>query len=155
MREFTLNDVSHYLLKNKNMLWSASSCLLAVILTIFILNTVLGLLVHYIDPTQLIWWHVLSPYSVGLVLIIILWSILYEFYVFRSGGHSLAKQLKARRLSQIESTPEESVALKLADKFAETFEIDAPTLYVLPDEVGVNALTAGFHPRDTVIILTW
>ncbi len=155
MREFTLKDVSHYLIKNKNILWSASSCLLAVILTIFILNSVLGLLVHYIDPLQSIWWHVLSPYCVGLVLIIILWSILYEFYVFRSGGHSLAKQLKARRLSQIESTPEESVALKLADKFAKTFEIDAPTLYVLPDEVGVNALTAGFHPRDTVIILTW
>ena len=105
MRMFTLKDVSHYLIKNKNMLWSASSCLLAVILTIVILNTVLGLLVHYFDTTQSIWWHVLSPYFVGLVLIIILWSILYEFYVFRSGGHSLAKQLCARRLSEIESTP--------------------------------------------------
>ena len=150
-----MKDVSHYLIKNKNMLWSASICLLAVILTIFILNTVLGLLVHYVDPDQEIWWNILSPYCVGLIIVIIGWSIAYEFYVFRTGGHSLAKQLKARRLSQIESTPEESVALKLADKFAETFEIDAPTLYVLPDEVGVNALTAGFHPRDTVIILTW
>ncbi len=28
-------------------------------------------------------------------------------------------------------------------------------LYVLPDEVGVNALTAGFHSKDIVIILTW
>ncbi|MDM1785615.1 M48 family metalloprotease [Acinetobacter bereziniae] len=150
-----MKDVSHYLIKNKNMLWSASICLLAVILTIFIPNTVLGLLVHYVDREQQIWWHVLSPYCVGLIIIIIGWSIAYEFYVFRTGGHSLAKQLKARRLSQIESTPEESVAIHLADKFAETFEIDAPTLYVLPDEVGVNALTAGFHPRDTVIILTW
>ena len=87
------------------MLWSASICLLAVILTIFILNTVLGLLVHYVDPDQEIWWNILSPYCVGLIIVIIGWSIAYEFYVFRTGGHSLAKQLKARRLSQIESTP--------------------------------------------------
>ena len=155
MREFTLKDVSHYLIKNKNMLWSASICVLAVMLTILILNTILGLLVHYVDPSQSIWWHILSPYCMGFILIIIFWSIAYELYVFRTGGHSLAKQLKARRLSLIESTPEESIALELADKFAETFEIDSPTLYILPDEVGVNALTAGFHPRDTVIILTW
>ena len=155
MRKFTLKDVSHYLTKNKNLLWTASICLVAVILTIFILNTVLGLLVYYFEPEQSIWWHVLSPYFVGLILVIVIWSIAYEFYVFRSGGHSLAKQLKARRLSQIESTPEESVALKLTQKLAQTFAIDIPTLYVLPDEVGVNALTAGFHPKDTVIILTW
>ena len=153
MREFTLKDVSHYLIKNKNMLWSASICVLAVMLTILILNTILGLLVHYVDPSQSIWWHILSPYCMGFILIIIFWSIAYELYVFRTGGHSLAKQLKARRLSLIESTPEESIALELADKFAETFEIDSPTLYILPDEVGVDALAAGFHPRDTVIIL--
>ena len=155
MRKFTLKDVSHYLTKNKNLLWTASICLVAVILTIFILNTALGLLVYYFEPEQSIWWHVLSPYFVCLILVIVIWSIAYEFYVFRSGGHSLAKQLKARRLSQIESTPEESVALKLTQKLAQTFAIDIPTLYVLPDEVGVNALTAGFHPKDTVIILTW
>lgn len=155
MRMFTLKDVGHYLLKNKNMLWSASICFLAVILTIFILNTVLGLLVYYINPIQSIFWHALSPYFVGLLIVIIGFSILYEFYVFRSGGNSLAKQLNARRLSFIESTPEESVVLKLTEKLAQTFEIDAPVIYVLPDEVGVNALTAGFHPKDTVIILTW
>jgi Zn-dependent protease with chaperone function len=82
-------------------------------------------------------------------------SVLYEFYVFRSGGHSLAKQLGARRLSLIESIPEESVALKITEQLADTFVIDTPAVYVLPGEVGVNALTAGFYPRDIVIILTW
>ena len=82
-------------------------------------------------------------------------SVLYEFYVFRSGGHSLAKQLGARRLSLIESIPEESLALKITEQLADTFLIDTPAVYVLPNEVGVNALTAGFYPRDIVIILTW
>lgn len=137
------------------MVWSASLCFLAVILAITILNTIMGLLVHYIDPAQSIWWHVLSPFVVSTLLTVICGSILYEFYVFRLGGHTLAKQLKARQLSKVESTPEESVALKLVEKLAQTFAIEVPTVYVLPDEIGVNALTAGFHPKNTVIVLTW
>ncbi|OTG66098.1 M48 family metalloprotease [Acinetobacter silvestris] len=150
-----MKEVSYYFIKNKNMLWSASICLLAVILTIFILNAILGLLVYYLDPTQSIFWNFLSPYLVCLLLLVMGGSIAYEFYVFRSGGHSLAKQLNARRLSLVESTPEESIALRLTDKLAVSFGIDLPAVYVLPDEVGVNALTAGYHPKDTVIILTW
>jgi Zn-dependent protease with chaperone function len=142
-------------IKNKNMLWSASICLLAVILSVFILNTLLGLLVFYVDQTQSILWHALSPYLIALLLSVMGASVLIEFYVFRSGGHSLAKQLRARRLSLIESTPEESAALKITEYLAETFLIDTPAVYVLPDEVGVNALTAGFYPKDIVIILTW
>lgn len=150
-----MKDVGHYLIKNKNILWSVSICMLAVLLTIFILNTLLGLLVYYFDETESVFWHVLSPYFICLLVLVIGWSVLYEFYVFRSGGHSLAKQLSARRLSFIESTPEENTALKLVDKLAQRFSIDVPAVYVLPDEIGVNALTAGFYPRNTVIILTW
>lgn len=150
-----MKDVSHYFIKNKNILWSASVCLLVVVFSIVILNTVLGLLVHYIDPTQSIFWHSLSPYLMVVLVTVIGGSMLYEFYVFRSGGHTLAKQLKARQLTLMESTPEESAALRITEKLAQTFAIDTPTLYVLPDEIGVNALTAGFHPKDTVIILTW
>lgn len=126
-----------------------------VLLSCFLLNTVLGLLVHYIDPSQSIFWHHLSWYLIAILWVIIVGSILNEFYVFREGGHSLAKQLRARQLSYMDSTPEESVALKLTQRLAESFAIDTPSLYVLPDEIGVNALTAGFQPKDTVIILTW
>ncbi|WP_171263105.1 M48 family metalloprotease [Acinetobacter terrae] len=137
------------------MVWSASICMLAVLLTLFFLNTITGLWVFYFDHSQSIFWHVLSPYLIVLLLGVMAISVLYEFYVFRSGGHSLAKQLGARRLSLIESIPEESVALKITEQLADTFVIDTPAVYVLPNEVGVNALTAGFYPRDIVIILTW
>lgn len=137
------------------MFWSASICVVAVVLTIVIINTIVGLLVFYVDSSQSIYWHVLSPFLIVLLFLIISISVLYEFYIFRMGGHSLAKQLGARRLSLIESIPEESVALKITQQLSETFLIDTPALYALPDEIGVNALTAGFYPRDTVIILTW
>jgi len=137
------------------MLWPASVCLIAVLLTIAIINTVVGLLVYYFDTAQSIYWHVLSPYLIALVGSIMVVSVLYEFYVFRAGGYSLARQMGARRLSLIESVPEESVALKIAEQLADTFLIEPPAVYVLPDEVGVNALTAGFNPGNTAIILTW
>jgi len=137
------------------MIWSAILCLVAVALTLFILNTVLGLLVFYVDSSQSIYWHSLSPYWITVLVLIMMVSVILEFYVFRSGGHSLAKQLGARRLTQFESTPEESTALKLTEQLADTFQIPAPTVYVLPDEIGVNALTAGFSHKDIVIILTW
>ncbi len=130
-------------------------CMAAVFLTVAIINVIVGLIVGYYDSTQSIYWHVLSPFLVAAVLLIMLVSVLYDFYTFRLGGYSLAKQLGARRLSLIESIPEESVVLRMTEQLADTFLIDTPALYVLPDEVGVNALTAGFSPRDTSIILTW
>ncbi len=150
-----MKDVSHYLITNKNMMWSMSICLLAIILSIFILNSLLGLIVHFFDPEQAVMWHVFSPYLILLLLLVMGGSVAYERYVFRSGGHTLAKQLKARRLNLIESTPEESVAIHLNEHLAQKFMINPPTLYVLPDEIGVNALTAGFHHQDIVIVLTW
>lgn len=150
-----MKSVGYAFIKNKNMLWPASVCLIAVLLTIAIINTVVGLLVYYFDPAQSIYWHVLSPYLIALVGSIMVVSLLYEFYVFRAGGYSLARQMGARRLSLIESVPEESVALKIAEQLADTFLIEPPAVYVLPDEVGVNALTAGFNPGNTAIILTW
>ena len=66
----------------------------------------------FFDYTQSIVWHVLSPYLLILLFFIIGGSAAYEFYVFREGGHSLAKQLNGRRLVLLKSTPEESSALK-------------------------------------------
>lgn len=137
------------------MLWPATISIAAVLLTIVIINTVVGLMVYYVDTTQSIFWHVLSPYLVALVVSIMLISVLYEFYVFRVGGYSLAHHMGARRLSLIDSIPEESIALKINEQLAEIFLIKPPAIYVLADEIGINALTAGFNPDDTAIILTW
>jgi Zn-dependent protease with chaperone function len=150
-----LRNVGYDFIKNKNIVLPVSFCLIAILLTIFIINTVVGLFVFYADPGQSIFWHMLSPYLIALLLCVMMISVLYEFYIFRNGGYSLAKQLGARRLSPMDSIPEESAVLHINQQLAETFLIEAPAVYVLPDEVGVNALTAGFRPRDTAIILTW
>ncbi|WP_216934293.1 MULTISPECIES: M48 family metalloprotease [unclassified Acinetobacter] len=150
-----MRNVGYDFIKNKNIVLPVSFCLIAILLTVFIINTVVGLFVFYIDPTQSIFWHTLSPYLIALLLFVMMISVIYEFYIFRNGGYSLAKQMGARRLSPMDSIPEESAVLHINQQLAETFLIETPAVYVLPDEVGVNALTAGFSPRDTAIILTW
>ena len=150
-----MRNVGYDFIKNKNIVLPVSFCLIAVLLTIFIINTVVGLFVFYVDSTQSNFWHMLSPYLIALLLCVMLISVIYEFYLFRNGGYSLAKQMGARRLSPMESIPEESAALQITQQLADTFLIEPPAVYVLPDEVGVNTLTAGFSPRDTAIILTW
>lgn len=150
-----MRNVGYDFIKNKNIVLPVSFCLIAVLLTIFIINTVVGLFVFYVDSTQSIFWHMLSPYLIALLLCAMMISVIYEFYLFRNGGYSLAKQMGARRLSPMESIPEESAALQITQQLADTFLIEPPAVYVLPDEVGVNTLTAGFSPRDTAIILTW
>ncbi|WP_436915325.1 M48 family metalloprotease [Acinetobacter gandensis] len=150
-----MRSVGYDFIKNKNMFWPVTMCMAAVFMTVAIINVIVGLIVNYYDSTQSVYWHVLSPFLIAAVLLIMLISVIYEFYTFRLGGYSLAKQLGARRLSLIESIPEESLALRMTEQLADTFLIGTPALYVLPDEVGVNALTAGFNPKDTSIILTW
>jgi uncharacterized membrane protein len=100
--------MSHYLIENKNIAWSVSFCLLAMLSTVFILNLILGLVVHFFDYTQAIWWHVLSPYFIFLLFFVMVWSVGAELYVLREGGHSLAKQLKADALFLMKVRPKKA-----------------------------------------------
>ena len=152
---FTLNHVSCNLFKNKKFIWAICVWLIAVLLTIFILNAMLGIAVYYFDSSQSIFWSELSHYFVLSVIILMTLFILKDVYIFRQGGYSFASQLRARRVEALESTPEEYQALKIISELSEKFNIETPALYVFADEVGVNSLTAGFHPKDIVIIVTW
>lgn len=116
-----MRNVGYDFIKNKNIVLPVSFCLIAVLLTIFIINTVVGLFVFYVDSTQSIFWHMLSPYLIALLLCAMMISVIYEFYLFRNGGYSLAKQMGARRLSPMESIPEESAALQITQQLADTF----------------------------------
>ena len=150
-----MRDVSDYLIENKNIAWAASMSLFAVLIALFVLNSILGLLVHFFDYTQSVFWHLFSPYLVLIILIIVVGSIVYEIITVKEGGHSIAKRLKARKIHEHSSTPEESIALELSNKLAYKFGVEPPQLYLLPDEIGVNAFTAGFKMQDMVIVLTW
>ena len=54
------------------MFWPATMCMAAMILTLAIINLIGGLIVNYYDSTQSIYWHVLSPYLIATILLIML-----------------------------------------------------------------------------------
>ncbi|WOE31718.1 MULTISPECIES: M48 family metalloprotease [unclassified Acinetobacter] len=150
-----MNDVSYFGLNDRTLFWAIAVWFVALVLTLLILNALLGVMVYYFDPSQAIFWNDHSLHFLMFLLGLMSLFLLRDAYIFRDGGHSFATHLKARRIHFIESTPEEHQALKITSELAEKFSIDAPALYVLADEIGVNAFTAGFHTQDTVIILTW
>ncbi len=76
------------------MFWPSPCAWLLVFLTVAIINVIVGLIVDYYDSTQSIYWHVLSPFLMAAVLLIMLVSVIYEFYTFRLGGYSLAKAIR-------------------------------------------------------------
>ncbi|SDB85424.1 Zn-dependent protease with chaperone function [Acinetobacter boissieri] len=139
----------------KNLFIATVICLFAIVLTLAILNFSFGFIVYYLDQTQSIWWNRYSQTFLICVMAIMVTSLMYEIYIFRKGGHSLARQMNARYLDISECTPEELIAVQITESLAEQFNIVVPSVYILPDEVGVNALTAGADDTDTVIILTW
>ena len=128
---------------------------MAVMLTIFILNALLGIVIYYFDTSQSIFWNAISHYFIIYLILLMTIFVLKDVYVFRQGGYSFASQLRARKVEVLDCTPEEYLALKIISELSEKHQIDIPSLFVLGDEVGVNSLTAGFHPKDIVIIVTW
>lgn len=139
----------------KNLFIATVICLIAILVTLAVLNFSFGFVVFYLDQEQSVWWNVHSPVFLLWVTGIMLSSVAYEIYIFREGGHSLAEQMNARRLILSECAPEELMALELTQKLADQFQVSTPAVYVLPNEIGVNVLTAGVNDYDTVIILTW
>lgn len=139
----------------RNLFITTVICLFAVVLTLAVLNFSFALIVCYLDPKQSILWNHYSSKFLICVIVIMVTSLMYDIYVFRKGGHSLALQMNARYLDISECTPEELAAVQITVSLAEKFNIVVPSVYILPDEVGVNALTAGEGDTDTVIILTW
>lgn len=128
---------------------------LALIIVIAVINFILGLIVHFFDTTQLIWWHVLSPaVIIGIFLLCVL-NIIYRQIMYKGDGRLIARHLRAKSIERLNAVPNESIALKINDEIAGLCGVKPAYLFVLPDELGVNAFTVGFSEKDASIVLTW
>lgn len=72
----------------------------------------------------------------------------------RSGGATLATRLNGRTLSPIPSDSDEQMLQNVIEEMAVAAGLPVPWIYVLDDEPGINALTAGYRPRDAAIVVT-
>ncbi|RYZ89594.1 MAG: peptidase M48, partial [Moraxellaceae bacterium] len=127
----------------------------AVALTIFTMNLLVGLLLHPFYPSSSFFYHQLSWHIVISMLTVIVGGSLWEAYRLREGGRALASRLGARRI-QFESTvPEEQMLKNVVEEMSIAAAVPMPVLYVMDDELGVNAFVAGYRSLDMALVVTW
>jgi Zn-dependent protease with chaperone function len=129
--------------------------LIAVMLTIFVMNALVGLVLFIFQTDQSIIWHHYSGCIVSLMLFIIVGGSLLEMFRLREGGRALAKRLGARRINLNATVPEERLLKNVVEEISIASGIQPPVLYVLDNEFGINAFVAGYRPFDMVLIVTW
>ena len=128
---------------------------LAVALTIFIMNVLVGMLLRPFYPASSLFCHQFSVPIVVSMLTVIVGGSLWEAYRLREGGRALASRLGARRI-QFESTvPEEQMLKNVVEEMSIAAAVPMPVLYVMDDELGVNAFVAGYRSLDMALVVTW
>ncbi len=128
---------------------------LAAVFVFCILNLIFGVFVHFFDYTQSIFWHVLTIPTLLLVVALVVGASLFKYIIYRRSGKHIAQSLHARQLQYINGVPEEISALNINAELAQQCRVTPAYLYVLNDDLGINALTVGYGQQDVSIILTW
>lgn len=131
------------------------SFIISFVIIFVVLNFIFGLLVHFFDESQALFWHVLTLSVLAFCTVIICGSLILKYFFYQKGGEAIAKYLQARLIERIDGVPEEILALELNAETAEESGCLPAHLYVLDDEQGINALTVGYNAHDVSIILTW
>ena len=100
-------------------------------------------------------WHPeLFYYVTGITLVIITVASLIKLAKLRKGGKVIALALGGRPLTGPSVDPDERELQNIVEEMALASGLPAPQIYVLDNEPGINAFTAGFNPEDAVIGVT-
>ena len=127
---------------------------MAVLLIQVALNAVVWLYFDYWpapSPEIEHWSHIIAT---TLGLLCILGGSLWRSWQLRLGGPAVAERPGARLARRSADAPEERVLLNVVEEMAIAAGLPVPGLYVLPQEMGINACAAGLTPGDAVICVT-
>jgi Zn-dependent protease with chaperone function len=85
---------------------------------------------------------------------IIVLGMLWQLNLYRAGGPAVAASVGARRVIPNTTDFRERRLLDVVEELAIAASVPVPPVYILDDEVGINAFAAGFGPPDAVITVT-
>lgn len=91
--------------------------------------------------------------TIGTICIVSLGSI-YKIYNLQGGGKVVAESLGGRRLHYEQADFVEKRLINVVQEMALASGIQAPPVYLLDDEDGINAFAAGYSPDDAIIGVT-
>lgn len=128
---------------------------LAVGFTIFVMNLLVGMVLYPFEQSGSFIHHSLTPMIIVSMLVVILGGSFWEAYRLREGGRALANRLGARRIQFETTVPEERMLKNVVEEMSVASSVPMPALYVLDDELGVNAFVAGYRAMDMALVVTW
>jgi Zn-dependent protease with chaperone function len=79
---------------------------------------------------------------------------LYKVAALSGGGHTVAELLGGRLLRPDAATPDERRLLNVVEEMAIASGVPVPPVYLLENELGINAFAAGHAPGDAVVAVT-
>ncbi len=81
-------------------------------------------------------------------------TVLRRYFLLRNGGPAVASLLRGKRLSETASNLKERQLHNVVEEMAVAAGIAKPEIYIFENELGINALVAGFTIEDSIIGLT-
>lgn len=121
-------------------------------LSIIIIIFVLDLIIYLLQPDPQILRYL--PYLNAVIFIIIVFGSLIKYFKLRNGGKSIADMLNAMPVLRSNQDFKLQQLINIVDEISIAAGIATPLLYVLRDEMGINAFVAGYNPNDTVLVVT-
>lgn len=79
---------------------------------------------------------------------------LLKMHELSAGGHVIATQLGATLIVEGTQDPNHRKVLNIVQEIAIAANIPVPPVYVMENELGINALAAGYSPSEAVIAVT-
>jgi Zn-dependent protease with chaperone function len=90
----------------------------------------------------------------GGTLLVVIGAALFKTTQLRSGGRAVAEMVGGRPVDAQTTDLKEKRLLNIVEEMAIASGIPVPSVYVLDDEVGLNAFAAGLTTSDAVVTVT-
>lgn len=153
-------------------IWLVGLFSLAVISLILLTNLCVAVFVWYSDPSSVFTSHpdisqatgidklmaILQVFGWGkfiwvsvLVSGVILMAMLFKWTSLKQGGAQVAESLGAKRILPNSDEPKQRQLLNIVEEMALASGVPVPPVYVMQDELGINAFAAGLGLKDAVI----
>ena len=128
---------------------------LVVLFSFAVLGVIAASYVAAIMALKKPWWdaQIFAYVSLG-TLAVVGCASLFKWMQLRAGGRAVAEMVGGRRVDPQTTDLKERQLLNVVEEMAIASSVPMPTVYVLPDEEGINAFAAGLTTSDAVVAVT-
>lgn len=132
------------------------------VLAVFLIVTVINLILFHLgnnfgqfqisanDWFKSTWFVAASLGTLGVILI----GSLIRGFQIKGGGQAVAKMVKARAVMMNTKEPLERRLVNVVEEMSIASGMPVPSIFIMDNEMGMNAFVAGLVPSDTVLVVT-